>query len=984
MTAGFIGQTLGQYQIIEEIGQGGMATVYKAYQPALDRYVALKILPPVQAQQLEMMERFHHEARAIANLNHPNILPVYDFGQTDQCTFMVMRYIEGGRTLKTLMAAPLSLAQVTNLIGQIADALEHAHRQGVIHRDVKPGNVLMDNNWALLSDFGLAKIANNPLRLTRSGAGMGTPAYMSPEQGQGEGVDHRTDIYALGIILFEMLTGEIPHYADTPFAIIIKRALEPLPLPRSLNPQIPEPIEQVILKALEVDPAARFESAARLAEALRQAAEAIGIERRKRLSSKPITLPVPSSAPLPTEPTTPLGQQMAGLFTGQQERQAHRNRQAMLKLVNDFWVKGVLENSLHGAVLIELGMEERAAAVERPWEVILQAVNRPALSIPPGTSMRDVFTTLGEALLILGEPGSGKTTMLLELARETIAQAEADPSQPIPVVFNLSSWPPRLKGSASPPRLDEWLADELTTKYTIPKRIAQEWVQEDALLLLLDGLDEVAPERREACVRAINAFRQEHLAPVAICSRIADYEALMRLIQLKLQSAVVLQPLTPRQIDAYLAGIGPEMAAIRQTLQSDVILQELARSPLLLSIMTLAYRGQSVEGLLSLKTVEARRRHLFDTYVQQMFKRRGAQPAYTPAQTLRWLGWLARQMSQQAQTVFLIEQLQPAWLLSWDERRFYTLFSRSLAGLIGGLSFGIVLQLSLITVRWMSYSVSLAGLAGLLGGFAIGLIDTARFGWSYQPKRKSRAWPYRLIVINVLGVGLIVGAVVYPLGGIFGGVAAGLVAGLIFGLRGRWQGLTHDIQTVEALNWSWFKAMRGASLGILLGLIESIIVSFLEGALLGLISGVIITITFGSLGAIVEGLRYNITETKTWPNQGIRLSIRNALLMGVVGTLIGFPIFWLIRGFGPEAWKALVKSLFSFGVMAGAWYGGIDVLQHYTLRFLIWWRGYQPWSISHFLDYATERIFLRKVGGGYIFIHRLLLEYFAGLGRKWF
>ena len=165
MAADFAGQTLGQYQIKEQVGQGGMATVYKAYQPSLDRFVAVKILPPFQNQQAEANGRFQREARAIATLNHPNILPVYDFGQTEQCTYLVMRYVEGGRTLKTLMAEPLNLSQMADLIEQIAAALGYAHSQGIIHRDVKPGNVLMDKEWALLGDFGLAKMVNNPLHL---------------------------------------------------------------------------------------------------------------------------------------------------------------------------------------------------------------------------------------------------------------------------------------------------------------------------------------------------------------------------------------------------------------------------------------------------------------------------------------------------------------------------------------------------------------------------------------------------------------------------------------------------------------------------------------------------------------------------------------------------------------------------------------------------------------------------------------------------
>jgi hypothetical protein len=159
------------------------------------------------------------------------------------------------------------------LIGQIAAALDHAHQRGIVHRDVKPGNVLMDGDWALLTDFGIAKMAEASIKLTGTGVGIGTPAYMSPEQGQGLEVDHRTDIYALGVILFEMLTGQIPHDAETPFGIVLKRLNEPLPIPRSINPTIPEPVERVILKALAPDPNYRFQSAGEMAQALSKAVE---------------------------------------------------------------------------------------------------------------------------------------------------------------------------------------------------------------------------------------------------------------------------------------------------------------------------------------------------------------------------------------------------------------------------------------------------------------------------------------------------------------------------------------------------------------------------------------------------------------------------------------------------------------------------------------------------------------------------------------
>ena len=290
-----IGRSLGQYQIIEQIGEGGMATVYQAYQHSLNRHVALKVLLPIHAKQLGFSERFQREAEAIANLRHPNILPVYDFGQEEGYSYIVTAYVKGARTLKEVMDAPLNLTQIADLIGQVAAALDCAHRQGVIHRDVKPSNVLMDGDWALLTDFGLAKMVGGSVKLTASGATVGTPAYMSPEQGQGSETDHRTDIYSLGIILFEMFTGQIPHNAETPFAIVLKRMSEPLPLPRAINPNISKAAERVILKALAREPDDRFVNAEAMAEALQQAVneitpltaecETLSIERVEPLSA---------------------------------------------------------------------------------------------------------------------------------------------------------------------------------------------------------------------------------------------------------------------------------------------------------------------------------------------------------------------------------------------------------------------------------------------------------------------------------------------------------------------------------------------------------------------------------------------------------------------------------------------------------------------------------------------------------------------------
>ena len=268
---GLVGQTLGQYTITEKIGEGGMASVFKAYQPSLNRDVAIKILPPHFAKQAGFSERFTREAQAIGNLQHRNILPVHDSGLDNGYSYLAMRYIENAGTLADLMKTSLEPARIIDLITQIGAALDHAHKNGVIHRDVKPSNVLMDGEWPLLSDFGLAKMTEDSVELTGTGVGIGTPAYMSPEQAMGKKVDHRTDIYALGIILYEMLTGIVPHRAETPIATVMKRVNDPLPMPRSFNPDIPEAVERVLLKTLAPDPALRFDSCGEMATALKDA-----------------------------------------------------------------------------------------------------------------------------------------------------------------------------------------------------------------------------------------------------------------------------------------------------------------------------------------------------------------------------------------------------------------------------------------------------------------------------------------------------------------------------------------------------------------------------------------------------------------------------------------------------------------------------------------------------------------------------------------
>lgn len=289
-------------------------------------------------------------------------------------------------------------------------------------------------------------------------------------------------------------------------------------------------------------------------------------------------------------------------------RQEYRFQKILLNKVKNFWIQGVLESSLHGKLLIELGLEERLNAVERPWNLVWSEGENEQKTLPVGAKVIDKFEELGEgrSLLILGEPGAGKTTTLLELARDLIEKAELNLTLPIPVIFNLSSWV-NIKQSIA-----DWLVQELHSKYQVSKEIGKTWIKEQQLLLLLDGLDEVSSDKRQNCVDALNQFCQEcGQTEIVVCSRIKDYKALSS--RLRFQGAIYIQPLNDLQIEKYLQSSGEELKGLKIALKKDQTLQYLAASPLMLSIMTLAYRGVAIQKLPQANTL-ARCEHLFDTY----------------------------------------------------------------------------------------------------------------------------------------------------------------------------------------------------------------------------------------------------------------------------------------------------------------------------------------------------------------------------------
>ncbi|MFN8413109.1 MAG: protein kinase [Anaerolineales bacterium] len=247
-----IGENIGPYRIIEQLGQGGMATVYKAYHAALDRYVALKVLHPAFHQDQTFTARFQREARVVAKLEHPNIVPIYDYSEHEGRPYLVMKYIEGDTLKARFSAGPLSAAEIEKVVDSVGSALAYAHKQGILHRDIKPSNVLLATDGVMyLADFGLARIAEAGESTLSSDSIMGTPQYISPEQAMGvKDLDAGTDIYSFGVMLYEMVVGQVPFSADTPFSIIHDHIYTPLPLPSEVNPKVPESVQRVLLKAL--------------------------------------------------------------------------------------------------------------------------------------------------------------------------------------------------------------------------------------------------------------------------------------------------------------------------------------------------------------------------------------------------------------------------------------------------------------------------------------------------------------------------------------------------------------------------------------------------------------------------------------------------------------------------------------------------------------------------------------------------------------
>jgi DNA polymerase III delta prime subunit len=538
----------------------------------------------------------------------------------------------------------------------------------------------------------------------------------------------------------------------------------------------------------------------------------------------------------------------------------------LVERVEQDWIRGVLEASLHHRAWLELGLEWREDAVRQPWDRIVVAPNRPISALGRKDSITGVFDAAQHTLLVLGEPGAGKTTTVLELARDLIARVRTSAAEPAPVVLALSTW----RGQQT---LGEWMTAELGLRYQVPKRIARTWLEEGRLVLILDGLDEVATEQRAAGVAAINAFAEEHHPPgLAVTCRVHEYQALP--VKLRLRSAICLQPLTPEQVDQYFRAAGARLDHLRAALRSDEVLRELASSPLMLSVMTMAWRGteETVAPGVEAGTPAQIRRQLFSAYVAAALNRHGKVASdYAPDRTIAWLAWLARRMKENGLTLFALEHLQPGWLPGAGSQLGYMLITRSLG----------TIALVLPMLAWPMDSVSRLFCLGLAvaTGLGLGLLDFMLLRTNRaQGDRGSRRLWLMLLTLLVMAEGS-------SLWAWFGGFEAPYVKptlgqGLLylvvvaFALCAPVDVRALDIKPSDTMRWSWRQALQrfGAGVvalnllvsvafgGIVLALVaeqgwktavgELIRPFFLAGLVLGFVAGVLVGRRLWSLGKV--------------------------------------------------------------------------------------------------------------------------------------
>jgi serine/threonine protein kinase len=731
----FVGQQFGNYQLVQLLGRGGSAQVYLGKHRYLNSYAALKVLNTRIRPGDE--HKFLAEAQTLVDLRHPNIVHLLDFAIENGTPVLIMDYApKGSLRQQAPHGTHMPLPTVVDFAVQIAAGLQYAHNHHIIHRDVKPENILLDaDNRLLLSDFGLSLLMPSSQELSTQDPA-GTALYIAPEQLRGK-PSFASDQYALAVMVYEWLCGEHPFHGNMWQIWQQHLYTDPPPL-RTKCPDLPPLLEQVVQRALSKKPQDRFVSIQAFARALAQASQTDTSPVEENDSQVTAPMPtMPHSSPIgPLHNATtlsPKNDQRMEIPTRTQalvqpelpQVLVSQNRIRMLRRLRRAY-RDLTNQSLQGAAWLDLGLVDKPDAVQNVAHLLFRAKSSAERHLPAGTSITEVYDEAEHELLILGEPGTGKSMLLLDLAQQLLTRAEKDQTHPLPVILPLSSW------AVKHPKLEDWIAEQLSQIYDVPRRLSTQWAQEDGILPLLDGLDEMEEAARSACITAINTYHHDHLAPLVVCSRTTEYEAAASHHRLALQGAVIVQPLTHEDVDAYLAKAGqgwgqassqgrgqapPLLADLRSALKKNAALYDLATIPLMLNILILTYQGTSTHGLSNQESLL--QKLVWDDYIQRMVTRKGDSKRYPLEKTRAWLGYLARQMRDHNQTVFYLEHLQPDWLTTPQQRTYAWLAVRLPAIVIGTLVSILVALFFFGNIQATAVPASL--LFGLLGGLLGGL-----------------------------------------------------------------------------------------------------------------------------------------------------------------------------------------------------------------------------------------------------------------------
>lgn len=694
------------------------------------------------------------------------------------------------------------------------------------------------------------------------------------------------------------------------------------------------------------------------------------------------------------------------------DRKTHKILNTLASKVRQFWIEGKLEQDITLKPPIELDKKLLPKAVKNDWEGVINVPNQDEENVPAGKILMTLFDEKERSLLILGEPGYGKTISLLVLAQDLIRRFEQDASQPVPIVLFLSTW------SDSKISMKDWAIREINQKYKIPEDQSALLIEEGRIILMLDGLDEVVPNQREACVKAINDLYAEQAAlgqkiGLAVCSRHDAYSRLAE--RFNFEGAVSLQPLSEAQISAYLLKASDTTAGLQQLLEATPSLLEEAQSPLMLGMINIAYQLDP-EAFTSWREElqqDGPQNLLVQTYLGYVLERKGRKdPPFSSETVVNGLSWIAKRLKTHHHSAFWLENIQPDWMTNLGHR----VLNIGLYSIILGLLLALILH----ALWYASDSIDAAGdianqtnrfwyLLCPLWIFIVAIWDYWRIKTMSQAEqdrqRQRNRWQEALWIVLRIGFYFIIWCILWVAACfLFHGASwpveasvwlshpmeGGVIVAVMYGMRAGIRNNQDYIGVTESLRWSGQRSLKGLGLGLLGGfLVWVIFYIFLKGTVgYETFADMLPNLWFnlqecGLIGLLFGGLRMGLSEDKTVPNEGIKLSIRNGLFAAVIvgpvfGLLFGFLIAQIFDGLG---WEAYVLAASLTGVVvflvAFLWFGGLNVIRHYCLRLVLSLTGQLPLRLVPFLDYLSELILLQRVGGSYMFRNSLLWDHFA-------